>query len=264
MRTVASPDGTRIAYWRSGAGPPLVLVHGAMADHTTTWRYVLPELERHFTVYAMDRRGRGASGDSADYKLQLEVEDVAALVDAIDEPVNLLGHSFGGMLALEAALLTSNLRRLILYEGVFLRGEDHAPPGLTHRLETLLEAGDMEGVLITVLREAAGMPPAEIEVLRSDPDAWAVRLRNAPTIPREVRAGERYTLVAERFRKMRTPTFLLVGEDSPPRELQNADAAAEILPEARVVILPGQQHLAMYTAPDLFVNEVVQACNDEP
>src|SRR5688572_32891339 len=59
MQTVTSRDGTRIAFWRSGAGPPLLLVHGATYDHTTAWRFVVPELEQQFTVYAMDRRGRG-------------------------------------------------------------------------------------------------------------------------------------------------------------------------------------------------------------
>jgi hypothetical protein len=76
LNTVTSPDGTRIAFWRSGQGPPLLLVHGATADHTTTWRLVLPELERRFTVYAMDRRGRGGSGDGTAYELRLEAEDV--------------------------------------------------------------------------------------------------------------------------------------------------------------------------------------------
>ena len=60
---VVSSDGTPIAVWRSGDGPPLVLVHGAAADHTR-WRPVLPALEERFTVLAMDRRGRGASGDA--------------------------------------------------------------------------------------------------------------------------------------------------------------------------------------------------------
>jgi peptide-methionine (S)-S-oxide reductase len=85
MATITSKDGTRIAYSRSGSGPPLVLVHGTTADHTR-WARVLPELEPHFTVYAMDRRGRGGSGDAADYAIEREFEDVAAVVDAIGDP----------------------------------------------------------------------------------------------------------------------------------------------------------------------------------
>src|SRR5687768_3496627 len=94
--TITSRDGTRIAVWRSGNGPPLLLVHGATHDHTTAWRFVVPQLEWHFTVYAMDRRGRGGSGDSPAYELQREAEDVAAVIDSIDKPVNVLGHSYGG------------------------------------------------------------------------------------------------------------------------------------------------------------------------
>jgi pimeloyl-ACP methyl ester carboxylesterase len=258
MHTVTSKDGTRIAFWRSGAGPPLLLVHGAIADHSTTWRFVLPELERRFTVYAMDRRGRGGSGDSPTYALEREAEDIAAVIDSIGEPVNLLGHSYGGLCALEAARLTPNVRRLILYEGVYLRGSDVYRPGLIDHLEAMLEAGDVEGMLIAMLCELVEMPAEEVELLRSQRDAWAVRLGNAPTIPRELRADARYTFAPERFSAMRRPTLLLVGDDSPPREWENAKAVAEGLPDARVVGFPGQQHLAMYTAPEAFVSEVVR------
>jgi pimeloyl-ACP methyl ester carboxylesterase len=96
---VSSSDGTPIASWRTGQGPPRLLVHGMVADHSTTWRRVLPDLQRWFTVYAMDRRGRGGSGDSTHYALQREAEDVAAVVDVIRQPVFLVGHSFGGLRA---------------------------------------------------------------------------------------------------------------------------------------------------------------------
>ena len=97
METIRSKDGTRIAYERSGAGPALVLVHGTTADHTR-WAPVLPMLERIFTVYAVDRRGRGQSGDAADYSIEREYEDIAAVVSSIPGPVNLLGHSYGALI----------------------------------------------------------------------------------------------------------------------------------------------------------------------
>jgi pimeloyl-ACP methyl ester carboxylesterase len=262
MQTVTSKDGTRIAFWRSGEGPPILLVHGATADHTTTWRFVRPELERRFTVYAMDRRGRGGSGDAPDYELQREAEDVAAVIEEIcnatGERVHVLGHSYGGLCALHAALLTPNLRRLVVYEGTPLRGADEVRPGVIDRMQAMLEAGDVEEVLVTMFRDLVEMPPEELEMMRSQKDAWATRLRNAPTLPRELRALERYTFVPERFRSMRTPTLLLVGGDSPAREAENARGVAEALPDARVVVLPGQQHAAVYTAPELFVSEVVR------
>lgn len=258
MHTVTSKDGTSIAFWRSGAGRPLLLIHGATSDHTTTWRFVLPRLEQRYAVYAMDRRGRGGSGDSPVYDLQREAEDVAAVVDSIGEPVSVLGHSYGGLCAIESALLTANLHRLILYESVPLFGANLYKPGVADRLEELLEAGDVEGMLVAMFLEVVEMPSNELEILRSQRDAWTVRLSNAATLPRELKGEQSYTFHPERFRNMRTPTLLLVGSDSPPRELENAKGVADALPDARVVLLQGQQHAAMYTAPEAFVSEVVR------
>jgi pimeloyl-ACP methyl ester carboxylesterase len=113
--TVISSDGTHTGYWRTGEGPPLVLVHGTSADHTR-WDPVLPALEEHFTVYAVDRRGRGESGDAAEYPLEREVEDVVAVVDSIGAPASLLGHSYGAICSLEASRLSARVRRFVLYE----------------------------------------------------------------------------------------------------------------------------------------------------
>lgn len=68
MEKFRSRDGTLIAYERTGTGEPLVLVHGSGDDHTR-WTPVLPALARRFAVYAIDRRGRGESGDSPAYSL---------------------------------------------------------------------------------------------------------------------------------------------------------------------------------------------------
>jgi pimeloyl-ACP methyl ester carboxylesterase len=68
MEIIRSKDGTPIAYWHGGAGAPLLLVHGTVGDHLT-WTPVLAALERHFSVYAIDRRGRGHSGDADAYGL---------------------------------------------------------------------------------------------------------------------------------------------------------------------------------------------------
>lgn len=260
MHTVTSRDGTRIAYWRSGRsdGPSLLLIHGATADHSTTWRRVLPLLEPHLTVYVMDRRGRGQSGDTAPYDLQRESEDVAAVVTAIGGPVNVLGHSYGAHSALDAALLTSQVQSLILYEGIALRGADYYPPGLIERLEALLAAGDVEEMLVALLGEVAGMSAADVEVMRQQRDAWAVRLRNAPATPRELRAERARVFTPERYAQLRVPTLLLVGGDSEPRELDNARAVAAALRDARIVVLPGQGHIAMTTAPEAFAAAILE------
>src|SRR5207247_10397477 len=110
---VVSADGTPIAWFRAGDGPPLLLVHGTTADHTT-FRVVGPLLARQHAVFAMDRRGRGASGDTPPYAIEREFEDVAAVVDAVaalaGRPVDVLGHSYGGRCALRAATPPPNVR----------------------------------------------------------------------------------------------------------------------------------------------------------
>src|SRR5215471_2932059 len=90
MDTIRARDGVLIAYERSGQGSPLIVVHGTTADHTR-WAPVLPVFEQHFTVYAIDRRGRGGSGDAEPYAIEQEFEDVMAVAGAIREPVFLLG-----------------------------------------------------------------------------------------------------------------------------------------------------------------------------
>ena len=251
---VASADGTEIAVWRSGSGPPLVLVHGAIADHTR-WAAVLPELERHFTVHAVDRRGRGGSGDSDDYELEREVEDVVAVVDAAGDGAVLLGHSHGGMCALEAALHTDRVRRLVLYEPPlgFLGGS----PEVVEQLEALLAEGKREEVLALFLAEVARQPPEAIELMRSLP-SWPARLATAHTVPREERVTRNYRWEPSRFRDVDVPTLFLLGGDSPEPFKLAAEAVADTLPDCRIAVLPGQRHAAMDTGTELFLREVLQ------
>jgi pimeloyl-ACP methyl ester carboxylesterase len=192
MTRVESRDGTEIAVWTSGQGPPLVLVHGAVADHTR-WRPLLPHLEPQVTVHAMDRRGRGASGDTPGYAIEREFEDVAAVVDAVaaasGSATGLYGHSFGGLCAFGGATLTANIGRLVLYEGwppADARARE-LPPGLGPRLDALLAEGNRDAVVETMFREVVLMPEAEITALRAQP-AWPARVGAAPTIVRELRA----------------------------------------------------------------------------
>lgn len=233
-----------------------MLVHGTGAS-SARWMPVLPALEAYFTVYALNRRGRGGSGDTPQYKLEREIEDVAALVNSIGRPVNLLGHSYGAICALEASLRTRDLHKLILYEPpISIEGETIYPEGFIDRLEALLAEGDREGVLTTFIREVIQMPAHEFEIFRASP-GWASRIAAAHTLPRELRAQMGYHFIAERFKSFTTPTLLLVGEHSAPRFKSAANLLAATLPNNRIVTLAGQKHNAMDTAPDLFVREVV-------
>jgi pimeloyl-ACP methyl ester carboxylesterase len=155
--SVTAPDGTEIACFTSGDGPPLVLVHGTTADHAR-WATILGLLEPHATVHAIDRRGRGASTDGPAYAIERENEDIAAVVDHVaavsGQKVDVPGHSYGGVVAYGAAQLTDNVRALVLYEGWPAADPSgmHAPAHVAEWMEQLLAAGHPEAALELFLR----------------------------------------------------------------------------------------------------------------
>lgn len=256
MRTVVSGDGTRIAYELTGAGQPLVLVHGTTADHSR-WAKVMPGLAGHFTVLAMDRRGRGQSGDASVYALEREFEDVAAVTAAAGPGTSLLGHSFGALCAMEAALRAGNLRKLVLYEPGFPAGGMKIyPEGAREKLQTLLDANDRDRLLTTYFGEMVGMPVSDVAALRKDP-FWATRMETAHTLVREMDEDD-YRFDPARFDALAIPTLLLCGEKSPAILRAASEDIASALPHARIVVLKGQGHVAMTTAPEIFVNEIVR------
>jgi pimeloyl-ACP methyl ester carboxylesterase len=256
MEQVVSKDGTVIRYWTSGEGPHLLLVHGAAADHKR-WAAISPRFEQHFSVHAMDRRGRGGSEDALDYDIQREAEDVAAVVGALGEQVSVLGHSYGAMCCLEAALLTRRIRRLVLYEPPVPTGTPSIPPGLPDRIKGLVDGGQPDAALELFLVEIVKMPEQELATFRQSP-LWRARVAVAPTIFRELTLDRTYRLDSERFANLQVPALLLLGGDSPPSVRQGTDLLAEALPDSRVAILPGQRHIAMDTGPDLFAREVLR------
>jgi pimeloyl-ACP methyl ester carboxylesterase len=257
QQNVTSNDGTAIASWCSGRGRPLVLVHGTAADHNR-WAPVLPAFEQRFTVCVVDRRGRGGSGDSEDYAIEREFEDVAAAVDSFGEAAVLLGHSYGALCALEAALLTSKVHKLVLYDpGIEVAGEEIYPNEVIERLEALLEVGDRDEVVATTMREVAGLPPETVEYMRSQP-AWQARVEAAHTIPRELRAVKALRLDPERFADLGVPTLVLSGGESPAALRKAGEAVDETLPDSRLTVMPGQGHAAMDTGTELFTTEVLR------
>lgn len=260
MNSVLSTDGTPIAYARSGNGPPLVLVHGTTADHTR-WAPILAALGQHFTVYAVDRRGRGASGDSDPYAIERELDDVAAVVDSIGESVMLVGHSYGAICSLEASLRAKRVNKLVLYEPPIPAGIPFYARDFITRLEALLIKGDRAGVVTTFFAEVVRMPANELTQLQSLPN-WGARVAAAHTIPRELRASSAYRFDPARFAAFATPTLLLLGGESPSLFKAAIDTVHAALPSTEVVILPGQQHMAINTAPALFAREVVRFLAD--
>ena len=128
MSEVRSKDGTRIGYERTGDGPSVLLVDGALCSRKMgPMEALAARLADRFTVFRYDRRGRGESGDTLPYAVEREVEDIAALLDAAGGSAYVYGASSGAALALEAATRGLPIRKLMLYEAPFIV-DDTRPP----------------------------------------------------------------------------------------------------------------------------------------
>jgi pimeloyl-ACP methyl ester carboxylesterase len=243
--TVTSDDGTTIAFERSGTGPALVLVDGALCFRDVgPGRGVAAALAGDLTVVAYDRRGRGASGDTAPYAAEREVEDLAAIVAAAGGEVVLCGFSSGAELALRAAETVAGVRGVVLFELPLVpagAGPSRAA-AYTPALAAALAAGDRGAAVRAFLTKAVGLPRFVPAVMRLTPTwrrmtAVAHTLAYDDAILAPYRSG-----VAPRTRDVAVPVLVLAGGRSPQWLRDGARAVAASVPGARYEELPGQTH----------------------
>ena len=245
---VLSSDGTPLAVWVDGQGPPLVLVHGSLSDHTT-FEPLVHELRDDLTTFSMDRRGFGVSGDADGYAIEGEFEDVAAVVEAVAArmggPVALWGHSYGAGCAMGGTARTRHVHRLVLYEpGLGIA----YPAGSIEAIEAAVAAGDMEAAIVAVLVGILELSEEDVGALRASPQ-WPVLLASTPTVPRECRAEDSWVYQPGQFDSITAPTLLLGGSESPPVLTKAIRQAAAAIPGARIRTLKGHGHLAHKTDP---------------
>ena len=270
---VRSKDGTRIAVECTGKGPSLLIVHGGTGDRSR-WQPLLPLFASHFTVCAMDRRGHGESEAGLNYSLRKEFEDVAAVVNVLSRsglgqqdgalayaratapqpgPVFVLGHSIGGVCAVEAAFLTNKISKLVLYEPP-LQDLDHT--AVADRMEKMIRAGDREQALVTFLQEIVMISPDEIAAMKRQA-AWPSRVAGIDIQIREIRALSKYRFDAKRMRTLTVPTLLLTGSKTASPQLKQAiNSLMETLPKRTLVVFEGQEHNAMDKIPQQFAETV--------
>ena len=243
MPQLTSADGTTIAYDRVGAGPPIVLVDGAMCFRGAGPMDALAELlAPHFTVFTYDRRGRGESTDTAPYAVEREVEDLSALIDAAGGEASVYAMSSGGALALATAAAGARITGLALYEPPYVAEVegDEASADYTARLDELLAAGDRGGA-IALFMTRVGVPPQVVDGMRAGP-GWARFEAIAPTLAYDDRllAGSR--VPRGLAGTITTRAVVLSGGASPDSLQQAAKATAAALTNAEHRTLEGQTH----------------------
>ncbi|MFN2534197.1 MAG: alpha/beta fold hydrolase, partial [Pseudonocardiaceae bacterium] len=214
------------------------------------WAAVAGLLAPWRTVYALDRRGRGASGDADGFDPAREVADVHALLAEIGEPVELFGHSSGGLLALRVAE-TTPVTAMILYEPPLRVPGGAGADGVTPALIELLTQGDREGALSTFMTRSVGLTEPMLTAMRRT-SFWTTAVILAHTLPYDTRLRDESAPVA-----LDVPTLLLLGETSPARMRTSVLALHDALPRRELGILPGQGHNALREAPDLLAERVL-------
>ena len=248
---VTSADGTQIGLLTAGQGPPLLLVHGGMGC-IASWQSLWDTLTGSWRVTAMDRRGRGSSGDTGPYDLSREFEDVAAVAASLGGPPDVFGHSFGAICALGAAAWGAPIRRLALYEPP---GPQTVPREWRDRVRTMIAAGRPGPAMASFLTEIIGLTEEQVIELRNAPRGYDVMPIVSATMPREAQAiaGAGLPVLAA---GVLVPVLLILGAASPAWAHDITAELAEGLPDAALAVLDGQGHDAIDAAPGLLANEL--------
>jgi pimeloyl-ACP methyl ester carboxylesterase len=270
---VTSADGTQIAVTITGDGPPLVVCPGSLAT-ARDWQLVARALAPLMTTYAVDRRGHGNSGDDPAYSLEREQDDLAAVIELAGPGVTLLGHSYGGAIALSLTrrLALNRLRltapaqippepaRLVLYEPPLALDEPVGGAALEPYAQAV-GADDLDTALAIGLREFVGMPDDAIAAMRQQP-IWTRLSGMTPSWTREITALDEFCAGLDgdlgRFAVVAIPVLLLMGELSPPWLTTASRRLARFLPDVTVAELPGQAHDAHVFAATTVADQIAQ------
>ena len=264
---VTSRDGTRIAYDKSGKGPAIIVVNGALSTRAQNAE-LSKLLAPHLTVYSYDRRGRGDSGDNQPYSVKREIEDIEALIDAAGGKAYVYGKSSGAALALQAAAsLGDKITKLAIYEPPYSEAEGAAKEwkDFREKLDAQLAAGQ-RAEAITLFMKFVGAPDEAVAKMKTSP-AWAGMLAMAPTLAYDnAILGDDRSVPVSVATKVTAITLVMDGSASlgpMPFMRATADKIAKNVPGAQHIVVEGQAHdvSAKALAPILlkFFNQTVKA-----
>ncbi|MEU7412760.1 alpha/beta hydrolase [Streptomyces sp. NPDC042638] len=242
-KKTTSRDGTSLAYAVTGQGPTVILVSGAMSTGGTM-APLAQRLADHCTAVVYDRRGRGASGDTAPYAVDREIEDLSALIDAVGGDAALFGVSSGGALVLHAAASGLPVNRAAVYEVPYA---DHLADGAAReaaykeRLNKALGEG-RRGDAVELFLRLTGLGEEMVQGARQSP-MWAGMEAVAPSLAHDDTVMGDGLLPRDRLAAITVPVLAVAGGASPEWMRTASREIAETVPQGAYRVLEGQTHM---------------------
>ena len=259
-------DGTRLHVRRSGAGEPLVLVHGSWTD-ADSWVFTAPALEDRYDVISYDRRGhtRSERGPSPAGRRR-EEDDLAALVAGLGlGPVHLVGNSYGASVVLGLTARRPELvRSVTVHEPPLVSLLEGGPGSELDEVRSLTDAIVDELVHGSVETGAARF----IEEVALGPGTWGllpeeVRAANIANVDTflEMLASPGWDVIdVDALAATDVPILLTDGDQTVPWLRRITEILGAAVPGMRRRTIEGAGHVPHLTHPDAYVEIVTAAC----
>lgn len=259
--TTTSRDGTTIAYTTTGIGLGLIIIGGnnRMAHD---YERLAAHLAPRFTVHVIERRGRGASGPQGKhYALEREIEDLQAVLTATGA-AHVFGHSYGGLIALQAARTEPRISSLVAYEpAVSLDGSFDL--SWLPRFDAAFRRGHLVKATVIFLKRSrlsmvSSLPTPLVYLLayllligKSGREMRALM----PTTPAEIRATQAADSDGQPYETITARTLLLAGDNGAQPIIRILPRLQQLIPHATYQLIPRAHH----NTPDLGPVEAVAA-----
>jgi pimeloyl-ACP methyl ester carboxylesterase len=244
---IVSKDGTKIAYSKVGNGPALILVGGAFCYRQNGNTNELAQLlAGRFTVYDYDRRGRGESGDTPQYSVERELEDLHALLKATGEEPFVCGFSSGCGLVLQAADRGFTFKKIVLYEPPYVALHETDALSVNQvksRLKGFLGEGKKSAAVSYFLKEVVRVPWFFIFFFRFfNPGGWKKNTEIARTLLYDLDVMGDLRFPVGLASKNGSPVLVVGGDKSPERLKKGVENVAMKVPNSKSLYLKGQTH----------------------
>jgi pimeloyl-ACP methyl ester carboxylesterase len=251
MQQVESADGTPIAWEAIGPtdAPGVVVIGGAFSTSDAARPLAQALADVGLRGVVLDRRARGASGDTRSYAPEREVEDLVAVAAAAGGVRAVLGHSSGAVLALRAAADGLDVDHLFLSEPPFAFDESHPAqaPDLVDRLQAHVDAGRPEDAVVLFQHEAVGLPDEVIEQIRHAP-MWPALVAVAQSTVYDATITGETPVPSPAMSAVTMPVTVLRGGRTWPFLVVATDRLAALLPTGRLVVVPESQDHGLHPA----------------